>query len=345
MSPSVLPAPGWRPDSVRVRVPASSANLGSGFDALGLCLGIYDDVVVRAAPAAGAARSTMVTVAGEGAGTVPADEHNLVVRALLAGVAHIARCGSVGDALPDLVLDCTNRIPHGRGLGSSAAAVVAGLLAARGLLADGPRVLDDAAVLALATDLEGHPDNVAAALLGGLTIAWTCAGAPPGAVRLDPDPGVRPVVLVPAGELSTRAARGLLPAVVPHADAAHAAGRSALLVAALTGRPDHLLAATEDRLHQGYRAAAMPDSARLLAALRAGGLPAVVSGAGPAVLVLTRAGQEPAVEALAERDAAPWTVLTLAVDAAGARVESVGVHPSGPDAADREEHAAVGRAG
>jgi homoserine kinase len=284
-------------------------------------LGLHDDVIVAAVGALGSARSTAVTVTGEGAGTVAEDDANLVVRALRAGVAHVLGEGSDAAplALPSLVLRCTNRIPHGRGLGSSAAAVVAGLLAARGLLVSGQDALDDAAVYALATAMEGHPDNVAAALFGGLTIAWTpLAGAAPGVLRLEPDPDVRPVVLVPAGALSTATARGLLPAVVPHADAAHAAGRSALLIAALTGSPQHLLAATEDRLHQDYRAAAMPDSARLCGALRAAGLPAVVSGAGPSVLVLTRAGQQEAVAALAGRDAAPWTVLTPPVDLAGA---------------------------
>ena len=319
MNSDASPAPGWRPGPVRVRVPATSANLGPGFDALGLCLELHDDVVVRAVPASGGARSTTVTVTGEGAGTLDTDDANLVVRALRAGVAHVLS-GRARVELPSLVVECTNRIPHGRGLGSSAAAVVAGLLAARGLLVSGEEALDDATVLALATALEGHPDNVAPALLGGLTIAWTPAGgAGPAALRLDPDPGVRPIVLVPAGALSTTTARGLLPATVPHADAAHAAGRSALLVAALTGRPDHLLAATEDRLHQGYRAAAMPDSAHLLTRLRAAGLPAVVSGAGPSLLVLARAGEEATVGLLAGQDAAPWTVLPLAVDSAGAR--------------------------
>ncbi len=321
-NPVAVPAPGWRQGAVGVRVPATSANLGPGFDALGLSLGLYDDVVARAVAAPVQGRSTAVTVAGEGAGTVDTDDANLVVRALRAGVAHVVPGGCL-DELPSLVVECTNRIPHGRGLGSSAAAVVAGLLAARGLLLHGEQALDDATVLTLATAMEGHPDNVAAALFGGLTIAWTPAGgARPCALRLDPDPAVRPIVLVPAGALSTRTARGLLPATVPHADAAHAAGRSALLVAALTGHPHHLLAATEDRLHQGYRAAAMPDSARLLRRLRAAGLPAVVSGAGPSLLVLAQAGEQALVTALAGQDGAPWTVLALGVDSAGARLSA-----------------------
>jgi homoserine kinase len=318
-----------------VRVPATSANLGPGFDALGLSLQLYDDVIVRAVPASGGVRSTAVTVGGEGSGTVATDDSNLVVRALRAGVAQVLSGGR--DELPSLVMECTNRIPHGRGLGSSAAAVVAGLLAARGLLLRGGEALDDATVLAIGTALEGHPDNVAATLLGGLTIAWSPSGGErPVALRLDPDPGVRPVVLVPAGALSTSTARGLLPPTVPHADATHAAGRSALLVAALTGCPEHLLAATEDRLHQGYRAAAMPDSARLLMRLRAAGLPTVVSGAGPSLLVLARAGEQALVEMLAGQDAAPWTVLALAVDSDGARLST-------GSEVDQTQHPVTGR--
>jgi homoserine kinase len=286
-------------------------------------------------PASGGRRSTAVTVSGEGSGAVDTDDGNLVVRALRAGAAQVL--SGARDELPSLVMECTNRIPHGRGLGSSAAAVVAGVLAARGLLARGEEALDDATVLAIGTALEGHPDNVAATLLGGLTIAWSPSGGDrPVALRLDPDPGVRPIVLVPAGALSTSTARGLLPPTVPHADAAHAAGRSALLVAALIGCPEHLLAATEDRLHQGYRAAAMPDSARLLRRLREAGLPAVVSGAGPSLLVLARAGEHSVVGLLAGQDAAPWTVLPLTVDSAGARLSA------GPEEGETEHAGGAG---
>ncbi len=161
---------------------------------------------------------------------------------------------------PALVLRCANRIPHGRGLGSSAAAVVAGLLAGRALVPDGTDRLSDDAVLLLANAFEGHPDNAAACLLGGLTLAWTDAGPLPAvhAVRLEPRAELGATVLVPEAELATATARGLLPETVPHADAAHTAGRAALLVAALTAVPGLLLPATEDRLHQGYRASAMP---------------------------------------------------------------------------------------
>jgi len=265
------------PEEVTVAVPATSANLGPGFDALGLALELRDEVRVRVA--ADDEPPVTVEVEGEGAATLPRDASHLVVRSTLAAFADL------GMPAPRLALHCTNRIPHGRGLGSSAAAVVAGVLAARALAG----AADDegrTSALAVSTALEGHPDNAAAALLGGLTIAWA-DGAGPRAVRVDPSPRLRATVLVPEVELATTTARGLLPATVPHADAAHAAGRSALLVEALTRRPDLLLPATEDRLHQAQRAPAMPATADLVSRLRADGLAAVVSGAGPSVLVLT----------------------------------------------------------
>jgi homoserine kinase len=232
---------------------------------------------------------------------------------------------ALGQERPGLTLHCENRIPHGRGLGSSAAATVAGILLARQLADDGPRRLDDRAVLALASSLEGHPDNAAAALRGGLTVAWqdeadrrrACA------VRLEPATSLVVVVLVPATTLATEQARGLLPETVPHRDAAHAAGRAALLVHALTHDPGLLLPATEDRLHQAYRAAAMPRTAELVARLRAEGFAAVVSGAGPSVLVLGRGELDEGV--LAGRAGSGWTVRALGIDRDGARVSGTGV--------------------
>ncbi|UZN04443.1 homoserine kinase [Cellulomonas sp. S1-8] len=314
---------------VRVRVPATSANLGPGFDALGLALGLHDELEVRALGASG----VRVEVRGEGAGTVPDDETHLVVRALRAALDH------VGAPQTGLHLLCHNRVPHGRGLGSSAAAVVAGVLAARGLIAE-PEALDDDTALALATQLEGHPDNAAPALLGGLTVAWTddapgshdpSAPARVRAVRLAVHPDVVPVAVVPPGHLSTKAARGVLPAQVPHGDAAWQAGRAALLVEALGRRPDLLLEATGDRLHQGYRRKVMPSSLALVDALRAQGVAAVVSGAGPTVLVLAR--RTPGAPDGTDADAAVaqafggvmagWRVLPLPVDHAGASVTAM----------------------
>jgi homoserine kinase len=303
---------------VVVRAPATSANLGPGFDSLGLALGVHDLVTVEAFAPAPGEPPVVVDVTGEGAGSVPDDEQHLVVASVLAGLAE------AGARRPGLRVRCVNAVPHGRGLGSSAAAVVAGLVAARGLLTE-PGPLDDDTVLALATAAEGHPDNAAAALLGGLTVSW-CDGEVPHAARLEVDPRIVPVVCVPQTRLATSAARTMLPASVPHRDAAFTAGRAALLVEALGRRPELLFAATEDRLHQAQRAAAMPATAELVAELRAHGAPAVVSGAGPAVLVLCPSRSDATVLAQRvrqlthrrERRLGAWQVLTPSVDSDGA---------------------------
>ncbi|MCB7138069.1 homoserine kinase [Cellulosimicrobium marinum] len=295
-------------DHVRVRVPATSANLGPGFDALGLALALHDVLDVRAL----GSDEVVVDVEGEGAGEVPGDETHLVVRALRTAL-DVAGAPQTG-----LHLTCVNQVPHGRGLGSSAAAVVAGVVAARALVAD-PSVLDDDVALRIATELEGHPDNAAPALLGGATVAWTGHDGAR-AARLDIHPDVRATVLVPSARLATSRARGVLPPTVPHGDAAFNAGRSALLVEALTRRPDLLLDATDDRLHQGYRADVMPTSYELVRALRRAGLAATVSGAGPTVLVLSdRAGAERVGQVAGELlDGTPdWAVRRLDVDPDG----------------------------
>jgi homoserine kinase len=302
----------WPAGPVTVRVPATSANLGPGFDSLGLALSLYDTVEARVAPA-----GLEVRVTGSGAGQVGSGEAHLVVRAIRAGFA------AVGAQPPGLALDCRNEVPQGFGLGSSAAAIVAGLLAARGLAgAAGAAALTPDALLRLATELEGHPDNVAACLSGGLTISWTTAAGVRSA-RLTPLPGIMPVLCIPAVPLATMAARQVLPAEVPHALAAANSARAALLVAALTARPDLLLDGTEDYLHQQYRAAAMPGTAALVARLRAVGIAAVVSGAGPSVLALTAdsAGSVAAhVARIADEDDGTWQVLPLSVDSLGARL-------------------------
>lgn len=301
---------------VTVRVPATSANLGPGFDSLGIALGVHDEVRVEVTDS-----PLEVTVSGEGAGAVPLDESHLVVRALRTGLAE------AGVDQPGLRLSCRNRIPHGRGLGSSAAAVVAGLVAARGLLSE-PARLDDAAVLQLATGFEGHPDNAAAALLGSFTVAWTEVGAAlprARALRLAVHPDLRVALCVPARELATSHARAMLPAEVPHRDAAFNAARAALLVAALTGQPELLMEATEDRLHQRQRAAAMPRTAELVERIRASGGAAVVSGAGPSVLVLGCGdeAESAALRALAE-DPSGWRVLSPRIDTLGACLTTEG---------------------
>lgn len=268
-----------------VRPPATSANLGPGFDAFGLALELRDEVTVEVVES-----GLEVEIEGEGAGTLPTGEHHLIVRSLRAAFARL------GARPPGLRVRCVNRIPHGRGLGSSSAAICAGIMAARALVADGELILDAYAALDLANELEGHPDNVAPCLVGGFTTAWQQADGVD-VLRMDPADGVSPVLFVPSQPLSTHVARGLLPKDVPHVDASFNAGRSGLLALALTApglgperRRELLLAGTEDRLHQGYRASAMEQSAALVARLRADGHPAVVSGAGPSVLAFGVAG-------------------------------------------------------
>lgn len=300
-----MAGPAFRAAPVRVRTPATSANLGPGFDAFGLALGLYDDVVVRVAD-----HGLHVDIAGEGASTLARDEKHLVVRSLRTAF------DLLGGQPRGLEVVCANRIPHGRGLGSSSAAICAGIIAARAVTIGGPDKLTDAAMLELATEIEGHPDNVAACLLGGFTLAWTEGGAAR-AIRMDPSRDVVPVVFVPANPVLTETARGLLPRTVPHADAAANAGRAALLVEALTRRPELLLSATEDRLHQEYRAPAMPESVALVARLRADGVPAVISGAGPTVLALAAGDTADKVAAVAGDG---WAANRLTLDAAGAGV-------------------------
>jgi len=300
----------WPDQPVTVRVPATSANLGPGFDSLGLALSLHDTVRARVLPS-----GLRVTVTGAGADDLERGEGHLVIRAMRAAFAVI------GAQPPGIEISCGNDVPQGFGLGSSAAAIVSGVLAARALAgADGDTALPDAAVLQLACELEGHPDNIAACLLGGLTISWASA-AGVRAARLTPLGGLVPVLCVPAVPLSTQTARKALPAQVPHADAAANSARAALLIAALTLQPDLLLAGTEDFLHQPYRAAAMPATAALMERLRTAGIAAVVSGAGPSVLALTVGGTEPGAENVARiaAEAGPvWRVLPLAVDADGA---------------------------
>ncbi|WP_369346060.1 homoserine kinase [Demequina iriomotensis] len=261
-------------DHVRVSVPATAGNLGPGFDSLGMALGVIDDLEVRAVASA----SVTVEIEGEGAGSLPRDESHLVVQALRAALDH------VGASQTGLEIRAINRIPHGRGLGSSAAAVVAGIVAARALIAE-PEALDAAQTLYLANAFEGHPDNAAPAIYGGATVAWKDADGAHARPLVVADE-VETAVLIPASTLPTREARAVLPARVPHVDAAFNVGRAALLVNALAGRPEDLFAATEDKLHQGYRADVLGPATPMVRALRERGLAAVVSGAGPSVLVL-----------------------------------------------------------
>ena len=291
---------------VRVSVPATSANLGPGFDALGLALDLRDRLEAEVLPA-----GLVVEVDGAGAGEVPLDERHLVVRAMHAAF------DALGGRPPGLRLSCHNVIPHARGLGSSSAAIVGGLALARALVTDGERLLDDDALFVLAARMEGHPDNVAPACFGGFVISGHDGPGEFFAVRADVDPRIAAVVLVPPVGVETEVARGLLPATVPHADAAANAGRAALLVAALAGRPEHLLRATRDLLHQDYRRPAMPATLDLVGALRERGVAAIVSGAGPTVLAFTDGPDSPATAAILALAPAGWTAYHLAVDTDG----------------------------
>ena len=296
---------------VSVKVPATSANLGPGFDTLGMALSYYDELEVEAVAGSGA----VVEVFGEGAGEVPTDETNLVVRS----IAYVFE--KSGQKLPGLKLKAHNNIPHGRGMGSSGAAVVSGIVAAKGLL-EGVVDFTSEQLLQLATDLEGHPDNVAPALFGGLTIAWEDEKGPHHK-KLIVHRGVSPLELIPNFKMSTATARALQPESVPHEDAVFNVSRSALLVAALTQSPELLMAATEDRLHQDYRSEAMPEAGKVIELMRQHNHAAVVSGAGPSVLVLASdPAERMAAAKLAAQNFPQWRALVLAVDFKGATVIS-----------------------
>lgn len=296
--------------TVTVQVPATSANLGPGFDTLGLALSVYDELTVSAL----AEDRVEIEVTGSGASEIARDESNLVYRSM----QHVY--ADAGREIPGIRIVAHNGVPHGRGLGSSGAAVAAGVLAAAGLL-EGDVAFSDDDLLRLATELEGHPDNVAPALFGGLTIAWTNDRGPQHK-KLLVHRGVSPLVFVPEFTMSTSLARSLQPTQVPREDAVFNVSRSALLIAALTQSPELLLEATADKLHQDYRAEAMPETRKLVHALRDAGFAAVVSGAGPSVLVLADGPgrRQDAVELVNTVSDTPWQALMLAVDVRGGTV-------------------------
>ncbi len=294
---------------VKVRIPATSANLGPGFDTLGIALNYYDEYQVETT-----ASGLEIEVIGEGAGDIPTDETNLVFKALSLVFE------KMNETLPGIKLVTTNNIPHGRGMGSSGAAVAGGIMLAAGLLGK-QHTLSEQQLLDFATVLEGHPDNVAPALFGGMTIAWTDPDGPHHK-QLSVHRGVSPIVMVPPNQMSTKLARSLQPDSVPHEDAVFNLSRSALLVAALISSPELMLPATEDKLHQNYRASAMPETQEIITKLRELGHPAVVSGAGPSVLILEpEPGKRLDIQAFAEKNYPHWKVLMLAVDSKGASVE------------------------
>jgi homoserine kinase len=300
--------------TVVVEVPATTANLGPGFDTLGMALTIQDRLSATVVDTPG----VVVDVHGVGEGEVPTDETNLIARSM----AHAFASKKI--PMPGVHLEAHNVIPHGRGLGSSGAAIVSGVMAAKGLL-EGIAEFSASELLALATDMEGHPDNIAPSLFGGLTIAWMTDEGPKHK-KLSVHRGVSLVVAVPEdSSMSTQLARSLQPETVPHQDAIFNLSRSALLIAALIQSPELLFEATEDRLHQNYRASAMKDTDALLQSLRAKGYAAVVSGAGPSVLILCPdPGQRLDIAQVVEaHPGGTWTSHMLTVDERGATVEEV----------------------
>lgn len=307
--------------SIEVRVPASSANLGPGFDSIGLALGLWDAYTITTHDEPGLS----IAVEGHGSDEVPTDESHLVHATMQYTWRELGFEPPAG-----LRLVAGNGVPHGRGLGSSATAIVAGVVAAQalslpGLPASG-RLVDIDLTMAghLASLLEGHPDNATASVYGGLTVSWMPDLS--GRDRADRTMTARPrlhedidvVVFVPDAQLATRTARAVLPKEVPLAAAAANAGRAALLVHALTTDPAFLHGATRDWLHQEARRSSYPASMALVDALRDQGHAAVISGAGPSVLVLTTHAERDAVRAPGE--SARWRRITPGVPAVGAQV-------------------------
>ena len=276
------------------RVPATSANLGPGFDCFGLALDLWNDVTIDTDAEPG------VSWEGEGAGEIPVGGSDMVSRAL----AHAARAG--GATLPSFALLGVNRIPLERGLGSSAAACVAGISLADRLL---DLCLEPEEILELAVEMEGHPDNAAAAIAGGFTIAFG-----DGVVRLDPHPDIRPVALVPDLRLATAEARAALPSMIERSDAVFNASHAAATVVALTSEPALLSQTLGDRLHQEARLALVPRVGRVFRDLQAAGIPVCVSGAGPSLLAFEMGG------ASVPDPGDGWRVVRLAVTPTGVEV-------------------------
>lgn len=297
----------FRREAVRVLVPATSANLGPAFDSAGLALELVDELVAMVTDDPG----VLVEVSGEGSDDLPRDSSHLVVRAMAVGFA------ALGAAPEGFVLRCTNAIPHGRGLGSSAAAIIGGLVLARALVVDGAERLSDDDILQLALTMESHPDNIAAALLGSFTIAWISDEGIADAARIRVNPELRAVIAIPAFEVPTKAARQALPAQVDYATAGFNIARSALLVHAMTDDPSLLLEATADRMHQEQRRGMYAPSMALVDSLRSRGIAAAISGAGPSVIALVTTAEVESVLAMIEGE---WRTVALGVRQSGASV-------------------------
>ena len=304
--------PTFKANPIKVQVPASSANLGPGFDSFGLALGMHDRYVAQILDDAG----LDIDVTGEGAEEVPRTDKNLLVKAMYKGFDFL------GGKPKGIAVRALNVIPHGRGLGSSASAIVGGLSLARALVLTGSDKMNDEKLLQLATEMEGHPDNVAAALYGNAVVAWQenqHGKSVAQAISLSVDTRIRAIAFIPSTAVSTSKARKMLPETIPHRDAAQNSANSALLVHALTLRPDLLFRATEDFLHQSYRSEAMPASFALLSKLRGAGVAAFISGAGPTVLAL-HTGSESDVAELIRAAGSKFEAKSLEISRTGAEL-------------------------
>lgn len=301
--------PTFKANPIQVQVPASSANLGPGFDSLGLALGMHDRYVAQILDEV----TVDIDITGEGAGELPRTDKNLLVKAMYKGFDFL------GGRPKGLAVRALNVIPHGRGLGSSASAIVGGLSLARSLVLTGIDKMSDEALLQLATQMEGHPDNVAAALYGGAVVAWQeeqHGKMVAQSISLNVDTRIRAMAFIPANSVATSKARKMLPETVPHVDAVRNTANAALLVHALTLRPDLLYRGTEDFLHQAYRKDAMPASFELMSKLRSAGVAAFISGAGPTVLAL-HAGNESDVAELARAAGSDFAASPLEISRTG----------------------------
>jgi homoserine kinase len=304
--------PTFKANPIQVQVPATSANLGPGFDSFGLALAMHDRYVAQILDDAG----LDIDVTGEGADEVPRTDKNLLVKAMNKGFDFL------GGKPKGIAVRALNVIPHGRGLGSSASAIIGGLCLARALVLTGIDKMSDEKLLQLATEMEGHPDNVAAALYGNAVVAWQedqHGKEIAQAISLSVDTRIRAIAFIPSTAVATSKARKMLPETIPHRDAARNSANSALLVHALTLRPDLLFRATEDFLHQSYRSEAMPASFALLTKLRGAGVAAFISGAGPTVLAL-HTGNESDVAELIRAAGTKFEAKSLEIARSGATI-------------------------
>lgn len=302
--------PTFKAKPMQVQVPATSANLGPGFDSFGLALTMHDRYVAQILDDV----ILDIDITGEGADELPRTDKNLLVKSMYKGFDFL------GGRPKGLAIRALNVNPHGRGLGSSASAIIGGLVLARSLVLNGEDKLSDEQLLSIATEMEGHPDNVSAALYGGATISWSNlvkGKVKAEAIHLTVDSRIRAMAYIPSKALATSKARKMLPESIPFGDAVRNTSNAAVLSHALTHRPDLLFTATEDFLHQSYRAEAMADSYALMQKLRGAGVAAFISGAGPTVLAL-HTGDQSEVEELKLAGGADFVAHPLEIAPRGA---------------------------